>query len=95
MAQPQCRRHSVTVSPKWVCGAGAEGVVQGGDEEALGGEDVELKDETSEVADARKVKPMHDPRLPSREEVRLHSLTHLPYRSWCAHCVRVCSGMEY
>ena len=47
-----------------------------------------MKDELSEVTDARKVKPMHDPRLPSREEVRLHSLTHLPYRSWCAHCVR-------
>ena len=25
---------------------------------------------------------------PSKEEVRIHNLTHLPYRSWCPHCVR-------
>ena len=25
---------------------------------------------------------------PSEEEVRIHNLTHLPYRSWCPHCVR-------
>ena len=54
----------------------------------MDGEELELKDEVSEATDARKVKPMHDPRLPSQEEVRFHSLTHLPYRSWCAHCVR-------
>ena len=28
------------------------------------------------------------PVLPSREEVEEHNRTHLPYRSWCAHCVR-------
>ena len=25
---------------------------------------------------------------PSKEEVELHNLTHLPYRSWCPHCVK-------
>ena len=25
---------------------------------------------------------------PSKEEVDLHNSTHLPYRSWCPHCVR-------
>ena len=25
---------------------------------------------------------------PSKEEVDLHNTTHLPYRSWCPHCVR-------
>ena len=25
---------------------------------------------------------------PSKEEVELHNRTHLPYRSWCPHCVR-------
>ena len=25
---------------------------------------------------------------PSKEEVELHNLIHLPYRSWCPHCVR-------
>ena len=27
-------------------------------------------------------------RLPSRQEVQEHELTHIPYRSWCVHCVR-------
>ena len=25
---------------------------------------------------------------PTQEEVNLHNTTHLPYRSWCPHCVR-------
>ena len=25
---------------------------------------------------------------PSKEEVELHNKTHLPYRTWCPHCVR-------
>ena len=25
---------------------------------------------------------------PSKEEVEEHELTHMPYRSWCAHCIR-------
>ena len=29
-----------------------------------------------------------DPKLPSPEEVKEHEMTHLPYRSWCVHCVR-------
>ena len=36
----------------------------------------------------RKTKRMLDPKLPSQEEVRQHCLTHMPYRNWCAHCVR-------
>ena len=31
---------------------------------------------------------MQDPKLPSPEEEKEHMLTHLPYRSWCVHCVR-------
>ena len=31
---------------------------------------------------------VQDPQLPSEEEVKCHELTHLPYRSWCSHCVR-------
>ena len=30
---------------------------------------------------------MQDPRMPSVEEVEEHEKTHLPYRSWCKHCV--------
>ena len=29
-----------------------------------------------------------NPRKPSSGEVAEHELTHLPFRSWCAHCVR-------
>ena len=25
---------------------------------------------------------------PSKEEVELHNTSHLPFRSWCPHCVR-------
>ena len=31
---------------------------------------------------------VRDPKMPSSEEVEQHNLSHLPYRSWCLHCVR-------
>ena len=37
----------------------------------------------------RKVKKLMDPKLPSKEEVKEHYASgHMPYRSWCHHCVR-------
>ena len=30
----------------------------------------------------------HDPKQPTAEERKEHELTHLPFRSWCRHCVR-------
>ena len=36
----------------------------------------------------REPKKLQDPKLPSQDEIRAHELTHLPYRSWCVHCVR-------
>jgi hypothetical protein len=36
----------------------------------------------------RKVTKMNDPREPTNEERRMHEMTHLPFRSWCRHCVR-------
>ena len=35
----------------------------------------------------RKITKVHDPELPTEEEVRQHLLCHLPYRSWCHHCI--------
>ena len=29
-----------------------------------------------------------DPLLPGQAEVEMHMLSHLPYRSWCPHCVK-------
>ena len=72
--------------------AGAAGVrVREGGEPERGPEEVEMDVEVSEEHQdigSRKVIKMHDPKLPSEEEVRMHMLCHLPYRSWCHHCVR-------
>ena len=43
----------------------------------------------SEGADeAQPVKPGMLPNEPNEAEVEQHALTHLPFRSWCRHCVR-------
>ena len=47
----------------------------------------EFADEDLESG-SRKPRKLQDPKLPSPEEIRAHELTHLPYRSWCIHCVR-------
>ena len=31
---------------------------------------------------------LQSPKKPSAEEIATHELTHLPFRSWCPHCVR-------
>eukprot|EP00971_Amphidinium_carterae_P209657 4159003-Amphidinium_carterae.1 len=41
-----------------------------------------------ESAEAWTAKPLAVPVRPSKAEVEAHNLTHLPYRSWCPHCVR-------
>ena len=33
-------------------------------------------------------KPVSQPERPSRREVQEHELTHIPFRSWCVHCMR-------
>ena len=40
------------------------------------------------VEGGRKLKVLGDPMLPTALEVERHCLTHVPYRSWCPHCVR-------
>ena len=40
------------------------------------------------VARGERAGPLPQHRLPSRQEVQEHELTHILYRSWCAHCVR-------
>ena len=53
------------------------------------GEDVELTvgddEQSEEGATARSVTV---PIRPSQKEVNKHMLTHIPFRSWCPHCVR-------
>ena len=31
---------------------------------------------------------MQNPMLPSKAEREMHELTHVPFTSWCEHCVR-------
>ena len=44
--------------------------------------------EADEEAGVRRTVKLHDPKLPKKDEVDEHYLTHLPFRSWCQHCVR-------
>ena len=63
--------------------------VENGDDDAE--EPLELEEPVEEDSESgrRAVKRMHNPRLPSEREVQEHFASgHLPYRSWCHHCVR-------
>ena len=54
-------------------------------------EDELVEDEVVEEEGAHNVsnvKPLKSPAAPSRQEMLEHSITHYPFRSWCAHCVR-------
>ena len=61
-----------------------EGVDEGGEAEGAGGR--EESDECAEFGN-RKVVRKHDPRQPSLQEKEEHEMTHLPFRSWCRHCI--------
>ena len=45
-------------------------------------------EEAEAGGEERKVVKVLDPRQPTDEERRTHNLTHLPYHSWCEHCVK-------
>ena len=53
-----------------------------------GGEGEVSEEPEEEEAGLRRPKKVLDPREPSAEERKEHELTHLPFRSWCRHCVR-------
>ena len=55
---------------------------ESGDGELTDIEDVFVGDE------AELPKRVHFDMRPAQEDVNLHNITHLPYRSWCPHCVR-------
>ena len=52
------------------------------------GEEGVSEEAEEEEAGLRRPKKVLDPREPSAEERKEHELTHLPFRSWCRHCVR-------
>ena len=47
----------------------------------------EIGDEEQEE-EHQKARAMASPDLPCRREVEDHNLTHIPFRSWCNHCLR-------
>ena len=48
----------------------------------------EFEREPEAEAGRRNPVKVQETQLPSEEEVKCHELTHLPYGSWCSHCVR-------
>ena len=61
--------------------------MQGQDEKAEA--DIEEKSIYRAEVDeeVRKPKPAARPYTPTRAEIYEHKVTHLPYMSWCRHCV--------
>ena len=49
---------------------------------------MQMEDDDHAQAGNRFTVKVQDPILPSKDEVEEHMKTHLPYRSWCSHCVR-------
>ena len=50
-------------------------------------ERVEGLEDEEDMEEAEVMKRKKEVRAPSREEIRVHRITHLPFRSWCAECV--------
>lgn len=46
---------------------------------------MDIEEEESE--EGRKPRTLRAPGMPTQEEVDVHSVTHLPYRSWCHACM--------
>ena len=64
----------------------------GGPGNDTGAEDTGEKEERTtqgqEEEEARKVKIAHRPKLPTKDEVEAHMVTHWPTSDWCEHCVK-------
>ena len=52
------------------------------------GQDESRGEEDESEQEVRPPVRMVDPKLPTEQERKDHSLTHLPYRNWCPECVR-------
>ena len=63
------------------------GGLEGDDEEVLMGVKGREGEQGAEECRERKAVRQHDPTEPSEEDMKAHELTHLPFRSWCRHCV--------
>ena len=57
------------------------------DEDKHEDRNVDIRDEEREE-EHQKARAMASPDLPSTRAVQYHNLTHIPFRSWCNHCLR-------
>ena len=55
------------------------------DHEVKEDEEVKIEDEPSEEAEL--VKVAQDPGNPTKDQVAVHRITHVPFRTWCRWCV--------
>ena len=53
-----------------------------------GGNETEPEDDDRDDPEGREPEELPNPLNPTSQQVRKHMLTHMPYRSWCVHCVR-------
>ena len=60
----------------------------GGAAEESSDEEATAQGKEEHLAEGRAPKLARSPATPSRREVEEHSATHVPYRSWCPHCVK-------
>ena len=64
------------------------------DDELVVDEEVVKEHDPDEQHGDRKIINLHDPKLPTEEEVRQHLMCHLPCRSWCHHCISIEDGLK-
>ena len=48
----------------------------------------EVDDQEEATSNSTRVRAIPSPSPPSRQEALEHNCTHIPFRSWCPHCVR-------
>ena len=48
----------------------------------------EVDDQEEATSNSTRVRVIPSPSPPSRQEALEHNCTHIPFRSWCPHCVR-------
>ena len=60
-----------------------KGEFEESDEEDVFGE----KEDTEDSSEGIEAKVMKKPEEPTQDEVDRHMCTHIPFRSWCPHCV--------
>ena len=63
--------------------------------EVGGFEDEDFEEISCEEKESEEAKPpevLRDPGAPTPREIEEHNVTHMPFRSWCPHCVAGTGG---